>query len=243
MRLRQVMANLCPSPMRILDTSPNSAYSCMVFVVDIHWSDILNNIFPLQPSDIEPIIQAHMKTWPQDSLSVRLGPTFLRKFYSAAVADSGVFSWGIAPDEGEPPVCWCLGYTAYQRFNEELKKSMGFSLYSLTLRKAISGKLPLKQIMGHFIDPAPEDGFDCPKLQLGAFGRISGGRKSVPLLIELIRQVSLELLKFGRSCYSVTDKTNRGGGKVLIAAGYNRTREVKLSDRTVNFYEFIPPSA
>lgn len=202
----------------------------------------MNSIFPLRERDIDRIIRAHMETWPQDSLSVRLGPVFLHKFYSAAVADPSVFAWGAALEEGMDPVCWCLGFTSYHRFNMELKKSMGLGLYSLTLKKFLTGKLPVRQIIGQFIDPHPEAGFAYPQLHLGAFGRISGGREAVLLLIELIHQVSLELVKFGESCWAVTDRSNRGGCKVLVEAGYDRTRELKLMDRIVTFYEFDTPT-
>lgn len=195
------------------------------------------NIIDLEPRHLDTVVEAHMRTWERDELSVRLGRGFVERFYARAIADSGVVAVGGAIGD-EILSCWCLGFREYDRFNQELQRSLGVSFLVDVGWRVLRGRLPLGQVLDRYTRPQPNARSACPQVHLGAFGVVGEDFEHVLALSRLVKHVAEILGQSGDASWAVTGETNAGAKAVMRLAGFSRLHSIELSDRVVDVFEY-----
>lgn len=200
----------------------------------------MSEFFELDGSMLDEVIAAHLVTWEKTSLSVQLGPAFLKAFYELAIEDDQTMALGIRKSSNAPISSWCVGFRAYNSFNEKLKKRLGIRLHIMVLKKVLSGEISLAQLWDHFFGTPQDRAVKNPDSHLGAFGCVGKNFEDVLLLTNLIQYTAGELCKHEPSCWAVTNETNKGGKLVMKRADFSRIDTIQAKDRTLGIYEFFP---
>lgn len=199
------------------------------------------DFFELDASLLDEVIAAHLETWDKTALSVQLGATFLKEFYALAIADEQTIALGVRSAEDAPLSSWCIGFRAYNSFNDQLKKRLGLRLHMIVLKKLVTGKISLAQLFDHFFGPPQDRAVKCPENHLGAFGCVGTKFEDVILLTNLIQHTASELCKNDPACWAVTNDTNKGGKMVMKRAKFMQIDTVQAKDRTLGIYEYSQP--
>ncbi|MEG3618605.1 hypothetical protein V5T82_09080 [Magnetovibrio sp. PR-2] len=198
----------------------------------------MSECFLLDSSHLEDVIQAHLETWEASSLSVQLGPTFLKAFYNLAIEDPATIAVGIRQSHDAQISSWCLGFRQYSAFNATLKKRLGLSLYFLVAKKVLTGTISIGQVVDNILGNDQARSVKCPENHLGAFGCIGKNFEDVLLLTKLIAYTAAQLCETESACWAVTNDTNKGGKMVMKRAGFSQIDEIQTKDRTLGIYEF-----
>ncbi len=199
----------------------------------------MSAFFELRAEDVEPIVKSHMTTWGATDLSVQLGETFLRHFYTLAIEDPDTLALGVRGSKDNNLAGWCIGFRRYHEFNAALKKRMGLSLPLLTLKKLVFGPLRIKKVVNHFFAKKPEKIVLTPNCHLGAFGRVGSAFETVILLSNLIGHMASELCRNSTSCWAVTNDDNKGARMVMERAGFAFKDTVSEGDQINAVYEYV----
>jgi len=195
-------------------------------------------IFCLESKHLDIVIKAHLTTWGDTEFSVLLGENFVRNFYQFAIEDEYTLALGASVSDESQLACWCLGFTRYSDFNRRLRKSLSARFYQTVGHLILTRRLPIAQLIDQIFGPKPYRTVQCKNIHLGAFGKVGHRFEEVLILSKLVEHTAKMLCVDSTSCWAVTNIKNRGAQLILEKAKFNKTDDIRLSDRTLRVYQF-----
>jgi RimJ/RimL family protein N-acetyltransferase len=193
----------------------------------------------MESKDIRDVAHIHATSWAPHEISVKLGPTYLRMFYSFVVNSPHSFGY-VWESEGKI-AGYATGFQNYQVFNEELKNKNFFKLGITVVMRFLGGKLSFADIKNLMADDNKLRKARFPQYHLGAlalaneFKQTSAGKDAVKGTINAVLDHLAEAGYPG--CWGLCNEVNMPMRKYLLKLGFEEIDIIEEHGRNVVLYE------
>ena len=190
-------------------------------------------------SDVPSLVDIHQASWAPYELSVKLGPEYLRLFYSNVIESPDAF--GYVSELPDAIVGYAVGFSDYNRFNSTFARGSRWSLGRILTLAVLRGRISPSDLVNLLSDDRKGRNARFMRWHLGslalanAYKRTPEGREAITsamaAVISHLRQLGAP------GCSAVCDGRNVAMRKSFVRMGFRECEEIRMAGRSVILLE------
>jgi RimJ/RimL family protein N-acetyltransferase len=192
-------------------------------------------------ADVPAIVEIHCSSWPPSEISVKLGPRFVERYYSAIAKSSHAFTY-LAEKEGRI-VAYSSGFLRYRNFNRSLIRSNLFFMGWIVLCQLLRGRFTIADLYNMLTDSKKLRKLRFPDVHWGMaalaneYKGTSLGKESFSMAVQAVFN---DLRKAGQpGVWGPCDSKNIAMERWLVRLGFEKADRINYSGRDILVFEKV----
>jgi RimJ/RimL family protein N-acetyltransferase len=192
-------------------------------------------------ADVPAIVEIHCSSWPPSEISVKLGPRFVERFYSAIAESSHAFTY-LVEKEGRI-VAYSSGFLRYRNFNRSFVRSNLLFMAWIVLHQLLAGRFSIADLFNMVTDSRKQRKLRFPDVHWGMaalaneYKGTSLGKGSFSMAVQAVFR---DLKKAGQpGVWGPCDSKNIAMERWLIGLGFERVDRIRCFGRDILVFEKV----